>query len=110
MTEFELTMDEDDTTPAPTLTPGFDAFYAAYPRKVAKGAARKAWAQMVPDAATAKLIIVSIKKRVATDLVWLNLVNNNELKYIPHPATWLRAEQWEDDYEQAKSRKIKPLG
>ena len=71
----------------------FDKFWKEYPKKVAKGDARKAWLQtqkIRPDLDTL-LKAVSAAKR--TDQ-W----RQDGGKYIPHPATWLRAERWDDDY------------
>lgn len=63
--------------------PGFDAFWASYPRKVAKGAARKAWVTALrkSDAAT----ITAAAGRV-----------EDRGEFTPHPATWLNAERWAD--------------
>ena len=71
----------------------FDKFWKEYPKKVAKGDARKAWLQtqkIRPDLDTL-LKAVSAAKR--TDQ-W----RQDGGKYIPHPATWLRAERWDDDF------------
>ena len=69
----------------------FDKFWKEYPKKVAKGDARKAWLQtqkIRPDLDTL-LKAVSAAKR--TDQ-W----RQDGGKYIPYPATWLRQERWED--------------
>lgn len=67
----------------------FDVFWAAYPRKVGKGAARKAFAKL--PAAVFPLLVPAIEtqKRSAQ---W----RKNGGEYIPNPATWLNQERWED--------------
>ena len=35
-------------------------------------------------------------------------VKNTEVKYIPHPSTWLNQERWEDSLQEHKLSKIKP--
>lgn len=72
----------------------FEQFWAAYPRKVAKAEARKAWKQtqaVRPDIAKLLSSIVSACKTEQ----WMR--GNGQ--FIPHAATWLRGERWEDDYE-----------
>lgn len=72
----------------PLETPGeFEIFWKIYPRKTAKGAARKAWDKLT---ATDQLAAVAGAKRFAAD-------PNREETFTPYPATWLNAEQWEDE-------------
>lgn len=72
--------------------PGFDAFWAAYPRKVAKPAAHRAWASIAPDELLARRITRAVTDHIAA---WRD--RGTELEYIPHPATWLNARRWEDE-------------
>lgn len=67
----------------------FDVFWAAYPRKVGKGAARKAFAKL--PAAVFPLLVpaVEAQKQCAQ---W----RKNGGEYIPNPATWLNQERWDD--------------
>ena len=70
----------------------FDTFWKAYPKKVAKGDARKAWGQterIRPDIAT---LLDAIQAQMASDQ-W----RKNEGQFIPYPATWLRQERWDDE-------------
>lgn len=67
----------------------FDQFWRVYPRKVAKGAAEKAWAQMRPPLQD---VISSLQWR-ANDPAWAKEGG----QFIPHPATWLRAKGWLDE-------------
>ena len=65
------------------LEASFDLWWEAYPRKEAKGSARKAYEKAI--------------KKVAPDSL-LKLTNafafDKETRFIPHPATWLNAERW----------------
>ena len=67
---------------------GFEAFWDAYPRKVGKVAARKAWAaalRRAPDE-----VIVAGALRYAAD-------PNRDPEYTAHPTTWLNRGSWDDD-------------
>jgi hypothetical protein len=69
--------------------PDFEDFWKAYPRKVGKGAAFKAWKKEDPDLAD-----------VLQALEW-QIKQNQWVKdggqFIPHPATWLNQRRWEDE-------------
>ncbi len=67
---------------------GFDDFWAVYPRKQAKGAARKAWPAAVKAAGPAAILAGAIAYRDSPD---------RSTEYTAHPATWLRAERWTDE-------------
>lgn len=68
----------------------FEEFWAAYPRKVAKAVARKSFARLTEqqqlDACKA------INKHIT---YWKT--KETELEFVPHPATWLNQERWEDE-------------
>ena len=74
----------------------FDQFWKAYPRKTAKGAARKAWDKLQPEE---QLAAIEGATRFAAD-------PNREETFTPYPATWLNAEQWGD--EPLPPRKLTP--
>jgi hypothetical protein len=76
-------------------TEGFARFWSAYPNKKAKGEARKAWAQLNPDDETVQKMLAALKWQ-ARQPTWLK----DGGQYIPHPATWLRAERWDDEPTQ----------
>ena len=67
----------------------FEVFWSIYPRRVAKGAARKAFARALRPASPEDIITGA--KRYSQS------VNGREMKYIAHPATWLNQERWADD-------------
>lgn len=83
---------EPDTTKSTkTLDEQFDDFWAAYPKRVAKIAARKAWdsARRTTDPA---VILAGARRYAAGPLP-------EPRKFIPHPATWLARGSWEDEAE-----------
>jgi len=69
----------------------FELFWSAYPRKVAKGAARKAWAATSGKRPPVTEIVSAVTAQAETEQ-WREAGG----QYIPHPATWLRAERWGD--------------
>lgn len=88
---------EKENTPKPP--DAFDEFWAAYPKKKSKGAARKAWEKLKPSPEMRAMILRSIEReKQSSD--WLEA----DGKYIPYPATWLNAEGWEDGVEEEKPR------
>lgn len=75
----------------------FEEFWAAYPKKQGKGAARKAWMKIRPNTETFKTIMESVKAHAANNPQWLK--DNGQ--YIPNPATWLNQTRWEDEKPKA---------
>ena len=71
----------------------FEAFWTAYPKKRNKGDAEKAWAQM-KCAGLVDEILAALAQAVQT-LDW----RKDGGKFIPYPATWLRAKGWADEYQ-----------
>lgn len=72
--------------------PQFAAFWDAYPRRVAKKDARKAWAEIDPDPITATKIIAALEWQ-REQPAWLKEGG----QFVPYPASWLRAERWTDE-------------
>lgn len=73
----------------------FEAFWAAYPRRVGKGKAVLAF-----ERATTRVdpsVIVDGARRLAAD------PNLPEVQYVPHPTTWLNRDGWGDDPYPARS-------
>ena len=68
---------------------GFDRFWAAYPRKVGKGAAERSFERIRPDAALLDGMLRAVETQRQSD-TW-------QRGYIPNPATWLNQRRWEDE-------------
>lgn len=73
----------------PASPPGFDDFWAVYPRRDDKGHARTAWARAVRKADVS--VIIDGARRLRDD------PNLPEKKFIALPATWLNGERWGDE-------------
>lgn len=67
-------------------TDDFERWWLAYPRRVGKGAARKAWLRAEAKAGADVLLAALHRQRWPADP-----------RFIPHPATWLNGERWADD-------------
>ncbi len=82
---------------ATTIDTDFDSWWAAWPRKVAKQAALKAYRSARRKKASADLLITSAADQVAA---WRSA--GKELEFIPHAATWLNEERYNDVVERPK--------
>lgn len=88
----------------PEYTEDFETWYACYPRKGNKRDAFKAWNQ------TAEIRPPNIVEKTCL-LVDVDL-RHRQMAYVPLPATFLRAERWDDtpvappkDYEEERREK-----
>ena len=70
----------------------FDRFWSAYPKKVAKDTAKKAFAKHKPDEAMTGVMLAALEKHKRTDQ-W----TRDGGQFIPNPATWLNQKRWEDE-------------
>ena len=66
----------------------FEDFWKAYPKRVAKEDAIKAWNKIKMDESVFKKILDAIK---------LQDLASQEKKFVPFPATWLNKRRWEDE-------------
>ena len=82
-------------TPLPPK--GFDAFWLAYPKKVGKQAALKAWSKLKPDAELTQTILQAVEYQ-RKSAQW----KRDGGQYIPNPATWLNQGRWEDELPNSK--------
>jgi hypothetical protein len=108
---------EPKSKPKPTSSSGddgdgekplkpFEQFWAAYPHRVAKAEAQKAWTKLKPNAELQAVILVAIEQQKA-GADWLR----DDGQYIPHPATWLRAGRWLDEVRPYTAPPVKlPAG
>ena len=95
VTKEEVTTREGKNSPSPRKrgdddSPEFTRFWDIYPRKVGKGAARTAWARATRK--TAPEVITEAAHAHAR--TWASAAT--EARFIPHPASWLNAERWND--------------
>ena len=76
----------------------FDLFWGAYPRKVGKDAARRAFEKRKPDRALLESMLQALTvARSSRD--W----TREGGRFIPHPATWLNQGRWQDEIEPGQN-------
>lgn len=78
---------------------GFASFWSAYPKKVAKPAALKAWKAAKAKADELTSMLSDIAVRVPSD-DW----QKEGGKYVPNPATYLNQRRWEDGQAPAAEK------
>lgn len=71
-------------------TPSFDDFWMLYPRRVAKKAAERMWRRLTPPAKRTAMLALPAHIRY-----WSQKCE--DCTTIPHPATWINGERWNDD-------------
>jgi len=77
---------------------GFDAFWDAYPRKVGKDAARKAFSKAVKKTPASE-VMAGLKAQLPS-------ITSRDRQYQPHPATWLNQGRWQDQVEAPQRRAV----
>ncbi len=68
----------------------FTQFWAAYPRKVSKAAAERAFLKLKPDAALLEKLLSALAWQ-RTQPQW------QDVQYVPHASTWLNGRRFEDE-------------
>lgn len=82
--------DDSENPDAPRIS--FEAVWLAYPRKIAKKDAHRAWLKVNPKHHQAIIASIESAKRSES---WREAGG----KYIPYLSTWLNGERWEDQIE-----------
>jgi hypothetical protein len=75
---------------------GFAEFWSAYPKKVAKEAAAKAFAKLAPDEPLRAVLVAAVRRHASSD-PW----RKDGGQFIPNAATWLNGRRWEDELPSA---------
>ena len=78
----------------------FEKFYSAYPKKVDRATAERAWAKIdpQPDEEFTEKVIQAVEAAKKYDSRF------REKQYIPNPASWLNAKGYLNEYEQGGGR------
>jgi uncharacterized protein YdaU (DUF1376 family) len=93
-----ITQDTQHKEKQPTaLSVRFEEFWKAYPKKVGKDAAKKAFEKRKPDQTMVDAILNAIHFQKASD-AWCR----DGGQYIPNPATWLNQGRWQDEVTNFK--------
>ena len=79
----------------PLTNKDFDKFWEAYPNKKSKPIALKAWLKHKPD--------INVVMKSLTIFKKCEQWTRDKGRYIPHPASWLNAEGWNDVIETKKT-------
>ena len=100
---------EQETIDIPPLPPPeggkglFDQFWAAYPRKASKAAARKAFEKLKVTDEKLTMLLDALARQRRSDQ-W----TRENGRYIPYASTWLNGARWEDA-EPEISRPMNPF-
>lgn len=100
-TGLDIGLGLDKTKNNPPISPQgderFDRFWAVYPKKVGKGAARKSFAKAVLKCSVDDMITAVEKQKQS--IQW----TKDDGQFIPNPATWLNQERWDDRLDEKGS-------
>lgn len=77
------------TSSKPAASKEFDSFWASYPRKIGKEAARKAFVKAITKTTAGKIMDGVERLRIE--------VAGKDQQFTPHAATWLNAGRWDDE-------------
>lgn len=73
----------------------FERFWAAYPKKKGKDAAKRAWKKLAPDMALCRVMAEALERQKRSR-DW----RKEGGQFIPYPATWLNGRRWEDEEDK----------
>lgn len=89
--DIDKEIDKDIDNPPYNPPTEFDEFWAAYPKKVGKADARKAFAKAIKTVDLDTMLnAISVQKESDQ---W----SRDNGKYIPNPSTWLNQGRWDDE-------------
>lgn len=86
---------ENTADKPPVVNGSFEKFWSAYPKKVGKQAAKKAFDRVKVQVET---LLTAIEQQKCS-IQW----SRDNGQYIPNPATWLNQGRWEDELETAQA-------
>ena len=77
----------------------FDNFYAKYPKKVARKDAQRAYARLTAEQQQKALQAID-------DHVRMWAAEGRDKQYIPHPASWLNGERFDDEISMPEKKVV----
>jgi hypothetical protein len=77
------------------VTDHFEMFWSAYPRHIDKKKARLAFQRALRVTSLDTMLTALEWQRVLEG--WQERDGDGVLRHVPHPATWLNGERWEDE-------------
>jgi hypothetical protein len=81
--------------------PRFELFWSAYPRRVNKFEARKAFAKALKKVSLGEILDALEWQRELEN--WQERDADGVLRYVPHPSTYLNRERWTDERPQKRN-------
>ena len=81
-----------------SFSESFNDFWKAYPKKVSKANALKAWKKLKPNNDLVRKILYALEKQKKSSQ-W----QKDNGQFIPYPATWLNGRRWEDEQHEESS-------
>lgn len=81
----------------------FEAWYAVYPKHVAKGAGRTAWRKARANFAEGPAGLSMLIELTRAWWEHQRATDGPSLKYVPGPGPWLNQERWADDLEAVEA-------
>jgi len=94
---------ESDSLLEEKLEEKFERFWKEYPKKIAKPMALKAFIKINPDEELLREMLSKLSAYKETDQ-W----QKDKGRFIPHPATWLNQERWQDVLDDDNEEIIVP--
>ena len=89
------------TQPNQLSTDRFDTWYTAYPNKVGRKRAEQAFAKIDWRKVDFDAVMAALENHKQSDQ-W----TKDGGKFIPHPATWLNGERWNDELKPARTGSV----
>ena len=86
------------SSPATPAKAEFDSFWASYPRKIGKEAARKAFVKALTKTTAGKIMDGVEQLRIE--------VAGKDQQFTPHAATWLNAGRWDDEVARPQLQSV----
>jgi hypothetical protein len=77
----------------------FDEFYSKFPKKVARKDAVKAWSRLTAEQQQKALAAIDDHVRMWT-------AEGRDKQYIPHPASWLNGERFDDEISMPEPKVV----
>ena len=89
----------ESPNPASGGPSAFEQFWNAYPKKIGKGAAEKAFAKAKKKPPIAE--IIEAVRRQGESKQWID----SDGQFIPNPATWINQERWGDEIKTDEQKR-----
>ncbi len=97
-------LEKKTSTKRKCVHPLFDAFWQAYPKRIAKAKAEEAFSKLNPDEELMKVMLAALKAWSKTDQ-W----TKESGQFVPNPTTWINQRRWEDELPKDNKPKEKPI-